>query len=347
MGAKGLSSQIISDASRMHINRRVKASDEIPTVEREKESTQQARTDKLSEWMATGICGNNITSSALYVVALCSVPAGKYAPIALAGIATLLYLFRRIYEEVVTALPVNGGTYNLLLNTTSKSVASIAACLTMLSYVTTAVISATSAMRYIHTLCEGGGGCIAIGSTTDVSVIATTLLTLSFAAILNILGITESAGVALVIFSFHMLSMVTLVIASLVTAITSMPTYSVDPGLVSEVTGAASSGLATAAEVASSYVLNFSLSSAELPDYASSCECVNATASLLAENATRAAVESAVRIAAVHPQASSVWTSLLYSSLHSWNDFDFFVHSSPGLTLLHCYILFWYLFCAP
>lgn len=104
--------------------------------------------NKLGQWLSTGLCGNNITSSALYVVAICSVPAGKYAPIALGCIAVLLYLFRGIYEEVVMALPVNGGTYNLLLNTSSKAKASLAACLTMLSYVTTAVISATSAMRY-------------------------------------------------------------------------------------------------------------------------------------------------------------------------------------------------------
>lgn len=108
----------------------------------------------LNQPMATGICGNNITSSCLYVIALCAEPAGKYAPIALLFICGLLYLFRRIYTEVVTALPVNGGTYNLLLNTTSKGKASAAACLTMLSYVATAVISSSSAMRYVHSLCD-------------------------------------------------------------------------------------------------------------------------------------------------------------------------------------------------
>lgn len=39
--------------------------------------------------------------------------------------------FRFIYEEVVTA---NGGTYNALLNTTSKRTAAFAACLGILSY---------------------------------------------------------------------------------------------------------------------------------------------------------------------------------------------------------------------
>ncbi len=35
---------------------------------------------KLGEWNATGICGNDITSSSLYVAALCSLYAGPYAP---------------------------------------------------------------------------------------------------------------------------------------------------------------------------------------------------------------------------------------------------------------------------
>ena len=39
--------------------------------------------------------------------------------------------------------PLNGGAYNALLNTTSKSLASMAACLTLLSYMATAVISAS------------------------------------------------------------------------------------------------------------------------------------------------------------------------------------------------------------
>ena len=194
--------QEFTDRTRVYLQRRVKETDEIPlTLEEENELVGQARKEKLGEWLATGLCGNNITSSALYVVALCSVPAGKFAPVALLCIAGLLYLFRRIYEEVVTALPVNGGTYNLLLNTTTKGNASIAACLTMLSYVTTAVISSTSAMRYLHTLCN---------NCEEFDVILATCITLSIAAILNLMGITESAVVALVIFLFHMLSMVML-----------------------------------------------------------------------------------------------------------------------------------------
>lgn len=106
---------------------------------------RQAPTHKLGQWSATAICGNDITSSVLYVAALCTLAAGVYAPIALAMVGLVLYLFRRIYAEVGSALPLNGGAYNVLLNTTSKGKASVAACLTLLSYVATAVISANEA----------------------------------------------------------------------------------------------------------------------------------------------------------------------------------------------------------
>ena len=63
---------------------------------------------KLGQWKATAICGNDITSSCLYVVALCALYAGPYAPLALAAVAGVLYLFRNIYAEVGSALPLNG-----------------------------------------------------------------------------------------------------------------------------------------------------------------------------------------------------------------------------------------------
>jgi amino acid transporter len=89
------------------------------------------------------------------VSALAILAAGQYAWVALLMVAAVLYLFRKIYGEVVGALPLNGGAYNALLNTTSKATASMAACLTLLSYMATAVISANEAMHYVHILWEG------------------------------------------------------------------------------------------------------------------------------------------------------------------------------------------------
>ena len=64
-------------------------------------------------------------------------------------VAATLFLFRSIYAEVGSALPLNGGTYTLLLNTTGKKIAAGAAVLTILSYVATAVeIALKMAFQY-------------------------------------------------------------------------------------------------------------------------------------------------------------------------------------------------------
>lgn len=45
---------------------------------------------------------------------------------------------------------MNGGAYNVLINTTSKPVASFAACLAVISYVATGVVSAATAVSYLQ-----------------------------------------------------------------------------------------------------------------------------------------------------------------------------------------------------
>ncbi|HQW04727.1 MAG: APC family permease [Flavobacteriales bacterium] len=158
-------------------------------------------TKKLGTLSATAICGNDITSSCLYVSAITIGYAGPWAFVALAMVAGLLFLFRRIYGEVVGALPLNGGAYNVLLNTTNKTNASIAACLTILSYMATAVISASEAMHYLHALLAA------------TPVISATLLVLTLFLLLNIAGISESAVVAVVIFVIHLSTMAILILA--------------------------------------------------------------------------------------------------------------------------------------
>ena len=45
---------------------------------------------------------------------------GIYAPVSILLIVILLYLFRSVYAEVGDALPLNGGSYTLMLNVTLK-----------------------------------------------------------------------------------------------------------------------------------------------------------------------------------------------------------------------------------
>ncbi|NDI98465.1 APC family permease [Flavobacterium sp. LaA7.5] len=158
---------------------------------------------KLNELQATAICGNDISSSCLYVSALTIGHAGQYAWISLLIVAFVLFLFRRIYGEVVGALPLNGGAYNVLLNTSSKRVASIAAVLTVLSYMATAVISATEAMHYLETIFSG------------LNIHIATIVVLVIFTGLSIIGIGESAMVAVFIFIFHLISLSLLVLVSI------------------------------------------------------------------------------------------------------------------------------------
>ena len=155
----------------------------------------------LRELPATAICGNDITSSCLYVSALAIIYAGKWAWVSLLIVACVLFLYRRIYTEVVGALPLNGGAYNALLNTTSKSLASMAACLTILSYTATAVISANEAMHYGHGIWPG------------LPVIPATVVLLAVFMLLTIIGITESSKVAVGIFLFHLATLTVLLLA--------------------------------------------------------------------------------------------------------------------------------------
>ena len=152
---------------------------------------------------ATAICGNDITSSCLYVSAIAAAYAGAYTPIVLLMVALVLYLYRSIYAEVGEALPLNGGAYNCLLNTTTKTKASLAACLTVLSYIATAVISAKVSVEYVHAVFP------------HFKIIPVTIGVLSLFAVLTIIGIGESAKVATLIFILHLTALTLLCVGGI------------------------------------------------------------------------------------------------------------------------------------
>lgn len=154
---------------------------------------------KLNELTATAICGNDILSSVLYVSGFAAVFAGIYAPIVLLVIALVLFFYKAVYTEVVEALPINGGAYNCLLNSTSKAVAAIAGVTTILSYIATAVISAKVAVSYVNTV-------------IPIPVIPITIALLGFFALLVIMGIKDSAKVALMIFTLHVATLTIFVV---------------------------------------------------------------------------------------------------------------------------------------
>lgn len=158
---------------------------------------------KLGTLQATAISGNDITSSCFYVSALAISYAGQYAFISLIFVGLILFFFRKIYGEAVGALPLNGGAYNILLNTTSKGNASLAACLTILSYMATAVMSASTGMKYLYSVFP------------HFSVLIATFILLTAFMFLTIMGISESAVVATIIFVANITCLFLLIITGI------------------------------------------------------------------------------------------------------------------------------------
>ncbi|HWY79336.1 MAG TPA: APC family permease [Candidatus Sulfotelmatobacter sp.] len=153
-------------------------------------SNHHKRTKKLNQFFATAICGNDILSSTFYVSSIAILYAGVYAPLVLLIIIVVLYFYKSVYTEVVEAIPINGGAYNCLLNASSKSIASFAGTMTILSYIATAVISAKTAVAYVH-------------SIIVLPVIPITIGLLAVFAALVVSGVKDSAKVALSIFVLH------------------------------------------------------------------------------------------------------------------------------------------------
>lgn len=149
----------------------------------------------LNELEATAISGNDILSSTFYVSGLVTLVAGTMAPVCLILVGGLLYLFRGIYHETVMALPCNGGTYNILLNCTTKQFASIAAVFAIIAYITTGVVSALEAVAYLNTVVE---------PYYQIDEQWATIALLFFFCVLTNVGLSESASLAKVIFVIHL-----------------------------------------------------------------------------------------------------------------------------------------------
>ncbi|KAK1940763.1 hypothetical protein P3T76_007469 [Phytophthora citrophthora] len=84
---------------------------------------------------------------------------------------------------------MNGGTYNALLNTTSKRTAAVAARLSILSYVAMGVVTATSGVHYLNT-------------QVDIPVVLNIIALLFSFALLAIVGIPENSRVAIAILCY-------------------------------------------------------------------------------------------------------------------------------------------------
>jgi amino acid transporter len=158
----------------------------------------------LTEWPATAISGNDILSSVLFTAGLTVAQAGKLAPVSQILVVIVVYCFRWVFEEVMSAVPLNGGCYNGILNSSSKRAASVAAAFSMLSYLATGVVCGVSAFNYMN------------DSLVEIPVAECTIAMLGAFALLCLLGIAESAFVALIFFLIHVFTLTLLTVACVV-----------------------------------------------------------------------------------------------------------------------------------
>lgn len=178
---------------------------DLPTIEPPERPNVQT-TALLGQWRATSISGNDLVASILYTIGICTVTAGKFAPISLFIVTLIVYPFKDILSEVSTALPLNGGSYNCLLNSSPKWFAAVAAALSLLDYVTTAVVSAASATAYASGI---------IHLSNSIIFLITVGVLIVFAGIV-ILGLKESSALAFGIFLLHCFTLTLLIVASVI-----------------------------------------------------------------------------------------------------------------------------------
>ncbi|KAF0703785.1 hypothetical protein As57867_007517, partial [Aphanomyces stellatus] len=178
---------------------------EIPSEDRQPIIDKLAQPKVLlGQWMATAVCGNDVLSSCSYSSGVVALQAGVLSFAGFCVVSLCLFMYRFVYEEVVTAIPLNGGSYNALLNTTSKRFAAVASCLSILCYMATAVISATTGVNYMTILLP------------NLNVVWTTVGVLGAFAILMLIGIKESAIVSTIMFFTHIITLTILCVASII-----------------------------------------------------------------------------------------------------------------------------------
>ncbi|KAI6026044.1 amino acid permease-domain-containing protein [Pisolithus marmoratus] len=159
----------------------------------------------LGPFEASALAANDILGGVFYTLPSVFAMSGVYSPISLFVAGLSLFLWRPIMEELGSALPISGAPYTYLLNVSTKFVALVGAALLLLDFAATAVTSAATAMAYL-------AGEVAIPFPLYIG----TLLVFVVFTIVSLAGLKESAKVASSILSFHLLTMIILIIGSVV-----------------------------------------------------------------------------------------------------------------------------------
>ncbi|KAJ8517166.1 hypothetical protein ONZ45_g5616 [Pleurotus djamor] len=171
-----------------------------------KDRVQSIRRNRiLGQFTASAIAGNAVLGSVFYALPAVIAVSSVYSPISLLIATSLLFLWRPIMEELTSALPINGAPYTYFTNVSSKFASLICASILLLDFVSTAVTSAATAAAYLS-------GEVDLPFPTWVC----TGLFLAIFTIFCLSGVKESARLALAMLSFHVFTMIVLIIVSCV-----------------------------------------------------------------------------------------------------------------------------------
>ncbi|RXW21510.1 hypothetical protein EST38_g4323 [Candolleomyces aberdarensis] len=166
---------------------------------------KQKKEKVLGEFTAAALAGNAVLGSVFYAFPAVIVVAGIYSPICLFIATLILFLWRPIMLELVSALPISGAPYTHLLNVSTKGLAVVGASLLMLDFIATSIVSSATAATYL------AGEVVLPFPSWVLAVMVLALFTM-----VSLSGVRESARIALLVLSLHVLTMTSLIIASTV-----------------------------------------------------------------------------------------------------------------------------------
>ncbi|KDR77023.1 hypothetical protein GALMADRAFT_425547 [Galerina marginata CBS 339.88] len=158
----------------------------------------------LGQFTASALAGNAVLGSVFYALPTVVAVGGIYSPISLFIATLILFLWRPIMEELASALPISGAPYTYILNVSTKSFALVGAALLLLDFSSTAIVSAATAAAYL------AGEVPSLPFPTWVAA----AIVLVLFTIVSLMGVRESARIALAVLSLHIVSMILLTIAS-------------------------------------------------------------------------------------------------------------------------------------
>ncbi|TFK19141.1 amino acid permease [Coprinopsis marcescibilis] len=159
----------------------------------------------LGQFTASALAGNAVLGSVFYAFPAVVVVAGAYSPISLFIATLVLFLWRPMMQELASALPISGAPYTYFLNVSTKPLALVSATLLLLDFASTSIVSAATAATYLDAE-------VALPFPTW----ALAALVLVLFTIVSLFGVKESARIALVVLSLHIVTMVSLILAGVV-----------------------------------------------------------------------------------------------------------------------------------